>query len=186
MAREPLAAAPKRWQPRSKEKSERGRGIDPQNPGLRTPRVFPAMRGGAFEIKAVTGLQPVMTLIVQPDLKFAAQDVEKFFTLVSVGFSAAPAAFDAKEVRLHDGIAPGEKLHADLRAGFEDFALGRANEGLGVPVRFKHGENIGVVKTRDTLERGHRGAHLTALESAEKTDGNFGGTRDLSERKTAL
>ena len=60
---------------RVKTKSERGRSVDPQNPDFRTPRVLPAVRRGAFEIKAVAGFQAIVAAIMQPDFEFAAQDV---------------------------------------------------------------------------------------------------------------
>ena len=75
-----------------------------------------------------------MTLGVQPDLEFAAQDVEEFFALVRVGFAAATAGFDAEEMRFHGGVAPGEKLHADVGAGFQDFALRGTDEVRASPL----------------------------------------------------
>jgi hypothetical protein len=79
------------------------------------------MRSRAFEVKAVAGFQAVIPLVVKPDFKFAAQDVKEFFTFVGVGFAAAAAGLDTEEVRFHGGVAPGEKLHADIGAGFKDF-----------------------------------------------------------------
>ena len=84
---------------------------------------------------------------------------------------------------LHGGIAPGEKLHAHLGTGFEDLALGGANKVLSVAVGFKHREDIGFIKTRDALKCGDRRTHLAALQGTEKTDGNFCGASDLSERQ---
>ncbi len=127
-----------------------------------------------------------MPLIVQPNFKLAAQDVEEFLAFMCVGFAAASAGLDAEKMRLHGGIAPGQKLHADFRTGFKDFALRRANQRLGVPVRFKHGKDIGFVKARNALERGDGRAHLAAFESAEKANRNLGGARNVSERKAAL
>lgn len=127
-----------------------------------------------------------MTLVVQPDFEFAAQDVKKFFALVCVGFAAATAGFDAEEMRFHGGVAPGEKLHADVGTGFEDFALGSANERLGVSIGFEHGKDIGFIETRDALESRDRRAHLATFESAEKTDRDFGGARHLSQGEAAL
>ena len=123
---------------------------------------------------------------MQPYFEFAAQDVQKFFALVRVGFAAGATGLDAEEMRFHGGVAPGEKFHADLGTGFEDLALGRANKVLSVTVGFKHGEDIGFVKTRDALKCGDRGTHLAALEGAEKTYGNFCSASDLGERQAAL
>ncbi len=127
-----------------------------------------------------------MTLLVQPDFKFTAQDVEKFLAFMGVRFAAAAARFDAEEVRFHGGVAQGEEFHADRGAGFEDFALGGADERLSFAVGFKHGKNVGFVEACDALESGDRGAHLAALEGAEESDGNPGGTRDLREREAAF
>ncbi len=123
---------------------------------------------------------------MQPDLEFAAQDVEKFFPFVGVGFTAGATGLDAEEMRLHGGVAPGEKFHADLGTGFENLALGRANKVLSVTVRFKHGKDIGFVKTRDALKCGDRGTHLASLERAEKTYGNFCCASDLGEGQAAF
>ena len=92
------------------------------------------MGRGTLEIEAVAGFENVVFLLAQPDLKLAAQDVEKFLALVNVSFAAAPAGFDAEEVRLHGGIAPGEEFHADAGRGFEDFTVLGANEVLGLAV----------------------------------------------------
>ena len=61
--------------------------------------------------------------------------------------------------------------------------MGRANKVLSVAVGFKHGEDIGFIKTRDALKCGDRRTHLAALQGTEKTDGNFCGASDLSERQ---
>src|SRR5271170_2476464 len=100
------------------------------------------MRCGALEIEAVAGLEAVMTLLVQPDFEFTAQDMEKFLAFMGIGFAAAAAGFDAEEVRFHGGVAPGKQLHADGGAGLEDFALGRTDERLSVAVGFKHGKDV--------------------------------------------
>src|SRR5271157_2831432 len=109
--------------PEFNKKSESRRGIHPQKPGFGTPRVLPTMRRGALEIEAVAGFQDVVLLIVQPDLEFTAQNVEKLLPLMSVRFAAAPSRFDAEQVRLHRGVAPGQEFHADTRRSFEDFAV---------------------------------------------------------------
>ncbi len=127
-----------------------------------------------------------MALIVQPDFKFAAEDVEKLLAFMGVRFAAAAAGFDAEEMRFHGSVAPGEEFHADIGAGFKDFALGRADERLSIAVSFKHGEDIRFVEAGDALKCGNGGAHLTAFEGAEKADGDFGGARDCRQRKAAL
>jgi hypothetical protein len=127
-----------------------------------------------------------MALIVEPDLKFTAEDVEKLLALMGIRFPAAAAGLDAEKMRFHGSIAPGEELHADIGAGFKDFALGRANERLSISVGFKHGQDIRFVEAGDALKGGNRGAHLTAFEGAEKADGNFGSASDGCQRKAAL
>src|SRR5208283_1444910 len=117
--------------------SESRRRIYPDYPGFGAPRVLPTVGRGTLKIEAVAGFENVMFLLVQPDFEFTAQDVEKLLALMSVGFAAAPAGFDAEEVRLHGGVAPGEEFHADAGRGFEDFAVLRANKMLRLAVGIK-------------------------------------------------
>src|SRR5215472_6742743 len=81
--------------------SERGRRIDPQNPCLGAARVFPAMRGGALKIQTVARLQMVAAFVMQQQLELPTQHVQKFFTFVRVGFSAATTWPHTEQVRLH-------------------------------------------------------------------------------------
>ena len=88
-------------------------------------------------------------------------------------------------MRLHGGAAPGQKLHADTRSGFENFSLSGANE-TGIFYRgLKQGKDIGAIEARDAAKSRDGRTHLAALESAEKTDGDAGCSRDLRERKTS-
>ena len=66
-----------------------------------------------------------MLFVANPDFKSAANDVKEFFAFVCVGFTAAAAGLDAKEMRLHGFVAPGKKFHANAFGGFEDAAFGR-------------------------------------------------------------
>ena len=95
------------------------------------------MRSGAFEVEAIAGTKNIVLATVQPNFKFAAHDVEKFFAFMGIRFTTAATGFDAEKVRLHGGIAPGEEFHADVRTGFEDFALRGPNQVLGVTVCFE-------------------------------------------------
>jgi hypothetical protein len=124
-----------------------------------------------------------MTLVVKPDFELAAHDMKKFLSFMSVRFAATSAGFDAKEVRFHGGIAPREKFHADVWAGFEHLTLRRANEGGGVAIGFEHGKNIGFIEASDALEGGDGRAHLTAFKGAEETNGDFGGFCYMSKGK---
>src|SRR6266404_3268081 len=162
-----------------------GRRVDPQNPSFRAAGIFPAVRRGAFKIQAIARFQEIVAVVVQPEFELAAQDMQEFLAFVGVGFAAAAAGFHAEEVRLHGGVAPGEKFHADLGAGFEDFALRGTHKMLPFTVRFEEGDDVGFVKTGDAAERGDRTAHLAALEGAEESDGNAGGAGDLGEGKFA-
>lgn len=144
------------------------------------------MGRGAFEIEAIARLETVVALIVEPDLKFTAQDVQEFLAFMSIRFAAAAAWFDAEKVRFHSGVAPGQEFHADLGAGFEDFALRGANEELDVPIRLKHRKDVGFVIAGDALESCDRRVHLAAFEGAEESDGNAGGACDLSQGKAAF
>src|SRR6266446_6382342 len=135
----------------------------------------------AFEIEAVAGFQAVVLLAVQPDFKITTEDVQKFFALVRIGFAAAAAGFDAEEMRFHRCIAPGQQFHADVRRSLQDFSLRWANEPGMLPGGFEKREDVGAIEAGDAAERGDRGAHLAALEAAEKPHGYTGGARDLRE-----
>src|SRR6202051_4344903 len=143
------------------------------------------MRRGAFKIQAVTCFQKIVALVMQPEFELAAQDVKEFFAVMRVGFAAAAPGFHAEKVRLHRGVAPGEKLHADAGASFEDFALRRTHEMLRFAVGFEEGDDVGLVKAGDAAKRGDRAAHLSTLEGAEESDGDAGGAGDLGEGKFA-
>src|SRR5258707_9858616 len=54
------------------------------------------MGRGAFEIQTVPRFQPIMFRAVEPDLEFSAEDVQKFFPFVSVGFATATVGFTRK------------------------------------------------------------------------------------------
>src|ERR1700747_1387320 len=161
--------------------------VDPEQPGFGFSWIAPAMRCGALEIEAVAGLHTVVFIRVQPNFKFAAEDVQKFLAFVGIGFAAAAARLDTKQMRLHGGVAPGEKFHAHAFGGFEDFAFSGLDQFGIVLCRFEEGKNIGAIVARDAAQRADGSAHLAAFESAEKTNGNAGGASNLREEKiTAL
>src|SRR6266481_8637961 len=139
------------------------------------------MRSRAFEIETVAGFQAVVLLAVQPDFKFTTKDVQKFFALVRIGFAAATAGFDAEEMRFHRRIAPGKQFHANVRRGLQDLSLRWPNEPGMFPGSFEKREDVGAIEAGNAAERGNRGAHLAALEAAEKPQGYTGGARDLRE-----
>ena len=164
--------------------SKRGGCIDPQNPSLGATGIFPAMGRRTFEIETVARLKVVTPLVVEPDLEFPAQDVQKLFALVSIGFATATPWFNAEEMRLHSGVAPGEELHADFGAGFENFALQGTDQDRSIAVSFEQGDDVGFVEAGDSTQSGDGRAHLAAFESAEKSDGNAGGASHPGERET--
>lgn len=127
-----------------------------------------------------------MFLIIEPDFKSSAKDMQKFLAFVSVRFAAASAGLDAKQVRLHDGIAPSEQLHAHAGTGFQNFAIGGADEPGIFSHYFEKRNNIGFIKTRDAAQGGDGGAHLSALEGAEKPDGYASGACDLGKGKATM
>ena len=90
------------------------------------------------------------SIVMQPNFELAAKEVQKFFALVAVGLAAAAPGLDTKKMRLHSGVAPGKKFHANFRAGFKDFALRRDERGAGMSfaVGFEEGEDIGVIEAR--------------------------------------
>lgn len=143
------------------------------------------MRRGTLEIETVADLHVVMLVGVEPDFEFAAQHVQKFFAFVRIGFSAASAALDAKQVGLHRGVAPRKKLHAHAFGGLKNFALGGPYQAGIILGRLKKRKNIGAIVARNPSQRADGGAHLAAFERAEKTDGYTGGAGYLCERKIA-
>src|SRR5690348_7370094 len=102
--------------------SERRRRIHPQQPGFGTPGIPPTMRSRAFKIETVSGFEPVMLISAQPNFKFAAENVQEFLAFVGIGFAAAAAGFDSKQMRLHRRLAPGQKFHAHARRCLQDFS----------------------------------------------------------------
>src|SRR5215831_8373509 len=99
------------------------RCIDPQHPRFLAPGILPTMRGRAFKIQAVAGLQPVVFAFVQPDFKITAKHVEKFLPFVRVGLPATATGLDAEQVGLHRRVSPGQQFHADVRRGFENLSF---------------------------------------------------------------
>src|SRR5581483_7325188 len=151
------------------------RRVNPEQPCFRFSRISPAMRRGAFEIEAVARLQAMMFVVVQPDFKFAAQDVEKFFAFVGIGLAAAAARLDAEEMRLHRGVAPGEEFHAHAFGGFENLTL-RGMDDAGVFLGgLEERKDVGAVVAGDAAKRGDGGTHLAALERTEESYGEAGG-----------
>jgi len=144
------------------------------------------VRRGAFEVEAVARFELIVLFVANPDFKSAANDVKEFFAFVRVGLAAAAAGLNAKEMRLHGFIAPGEKFHANALCGFEDAAFGGGNEAGIFPGVVEKREKVGAVIPRDARKRCDGGAHLAALERAEKTDRDAGCTRDLHEREAAF
>jgi len=124
-----------------------------------------------------------MFLAVQPNFKLTAKDVQELLAFVGVGFAAAAAGFDAKKMRFHGGLAPGQKLHAHSGSRFQDFSLAWPHEARVFCRRFKEREDVRAIETGDAAERGNRRAHLAAFERAEKTYGDFGGPSHLRERE---
>src|SRR5260370_20532931 len=118
----------------------------------------------------------------EPDLKMTAKNVEKLLAFVRVGFTAAASGFDAEKMRLHRRVSPGQQLHAHVRRGLQDFSLIRTHEARMFAGRFEEGKNVRTVEAGDAAQRGNRGAHLAALERAEKTNGDTGRTSHLSQR----
>src|SRR5258708_35202561 len=110
-----------------------------------------------------------MLLGVKPDFKTSTKDVQKFLTFVRIGFSAAATGFDAEKVRFHYRLSPGKQLHANVRSGFEDFSLMRANQARIVAGGFRERGNGGAIGTVDSAEGGVRRAPLSALQGAEES-----------------
>src|SRR5258708_31381306 len=127
----------------------------------------------------------IMLLGVEPNFKVSAKDVQEFLALVRVGFTAAASGFDAEKMRLHRRVSPGQQFHAHVRRSLQDFPLIWAYEARIIAGSFEEGENVGAIEAGDAAQGGDRGAHLAALEGAEKTDGDTGGASHLGQRKAA-
>src|SRR5580692_3944893 len=164
---------------------KRWRRIYPQQPGLGTSGILPAVRRRALKIEAVSRLEPVMLFAIQPNFKIAAKYMQELLAFVRVGFAAAAAGFDPKKMGFHCRLAPGEELHAHAGSGLENFSLAWPHEPRIFRGGFKERKNIGAVEARDAAQRGDGGAHLAAFERAEKADGNFRGARHLREGEAA-
>jgi hypothetical protein len=143
------------------------------------------MGRGALEIETIAGAETMVFMSAEPDFKFAAENVEKFLAFVRVGFAGAATGLDAKEMRLHDSVAPGKKLHANPFFGFEDLAIGGTDAARIVLGRFEEGKNIGAVIASDAAKSSDGSTHLATFERAEKADRDAGGTSNLRERETA-
>src|SRR5713226_8156428 len=122
---------------------------------------------------------------VEPNLKISAKDMQEFLAFMRVGFTAAASRFDAEKMRFHHRVSPGQQLHAHVRRGLQDLSLIRAHQARIIAGSFAERENVGPVEAGDAAERGNRGAHLSALEGAEKADGDASGASHLSQRKAA-
>src|SRR5271155_3467782 len=99
--------------------------------------------------------------------------------------AASAARTDAKDVRLHDGVAPGKQFHAHTRGGFEDFPLGGSYELWILSRRLEKRKNIRAIEAGDAAKGGDGRAHLAAFESAEEAHGNPGGPGDLRKGEAA-
>src|SRR5579864_8528270 len=143
------------------------------------------MRRRALEIQAVAGLQKIMLAVAQPNFKSAAKDMQEFLAFVCVGFAAAAPGFHAKQMRLHRGVAPGEKLHADAGVGLQNLSLRGTYQAGILSGSLEQRKDIGAIEARDAAECSHRRAHLATLQRAEKADGDARGARHLRERKSA-
>ena len=138
---------------------ESGRRINPKYQRLRAAWVRPLVRHCALEVKAVARFQAIL-FIAEKNLQLAFQNVQKFFTDMGIRFAAACVGSDAKKVRLHDCVAPGQQLHADAWASLKHFP------GFGfhqILVRFRSVveiDNIGFVLARQFAQSSDRCAHL--------------------------
>src|SRR5215813_7397382 len=136
-------------------RSESRRRVDPQDPRLLATGVLPAMGRGAFEVEAVPGLQAVVFSVIQPDFKSSAEHMQKLFAVVRIGFAAATARFNAKEMRFHRCVAPRQQFHADIWGGFQDFTVRGAYETWVVAGGLEKREDVGAIEARNPAERGN-------------------------------
>src|ERR1700674_36426 len=81
------------------------RCVYPQYPGFRAAGVEPTMRRCAFKIETVARLEPVLHFRHR-NMQFSPQDEQKLFAVVGVGFTAAGARGNTKQMRFHHGVPP--------------------------------------------------------------------------------
>src|SRR5579864_3186527 len=84
---------------------KRRRRVHPQHPGFGLTGIGPGVRGGAFKIETVARLQQIV-FAVERDFELTAQNEKELLAFVRVGVAAAGLGSDAKQVRLHDRVAP--------------------------------------------------------------------------------
>src|SRR5689334_5486522 len=112
---------------RLSSRSERRRSVHPQHPRLTASGIAPAVRGCALEVEAVAGLQAIL-ITFERYVQLAPEYKKKFFALVGVGITTAGMGRDAKQVRLHNRVSPGEQLHTHAGARLEDLAALRPDQ----------------------------------------------------------
>src|SRR5215471_2739227 len=134
---------------------ESWRCVDPQDPRLLAAGVLPAMGRGAFKVEAVAWLQAIMLAVIQPNFEISAKHVEEFLAIMRVGFAAATARFNAKEMRFHRCVAPRQQFHADIWGGFQDFTVHGAYETWVVAGGLEKREDVGAIEARNAAERGN-------------------------------
>ena len=122
-----------------------------------------------------------MFLAVEPNFKLTSKYVQELFAFVRVGFAAAAAGFDAKKMRFHGCLAPGQKLHAYSGCRFQNFSLTWPHEARIFRCGFEEREDVCSIEASNASQRGNGGAHLAPFERAEKAHGNFRGPRHLRE-----
>ena len=107
--------------------SERGTRVHPNPAGFFPSRVFPLMRRRAFKTRSVARTQAMPLRSAQRSFELATQHIQKFLTVVSVGFAATSTGPDSERMRFHHCLSPGEQLDADAGADFHDLAFVRPN-----------------------------------------------------------
>jgi len=123
--------------------------------------------------------------VANPNLKCAANHVKEFLAFVGVRLAATAAGLDAKEMRLHGLVAPGEKLHANAFCGFEDATVFWRNQAGICFGRVEERKKIRAIKTSDPSQRSNGSAHLATFKRAEESDGDASGASDLQQGKVA-
>src|SRR4029077_7899755 len=111
--------------------------------------------------------------------------MQELFAFMRVRSPTAATGFDAKKMRLHHRLAPGQKLDAHAGSGLQNFSLAGPDKPRIFRGGFKQRQNICAIEPRDAAQRGDGGAHLAAFERAEEANGILGGLRPLCEGQSA-
>ena len=141
------------------------RGVNPEDHGLRSAWVHPAVVRFACKAKAIAGVKLVF-VVFEDDRQPSLEHIEKLFTLVRIGIAAAGARRDTEQMRFERGLPAGQQFHLNPRASSECLSVARTNQRSLSIKRVKKIEDIQSVVLRQFPHERDRGAALGSFEIA--------------------